>query len=37
MEEITVFTYSLSLSKREWAKASQARWAAGELWSRLVS
>ena len=36
MEEITVFTYSLSLSRREWAKVSQARWATGELWSRLV-
>ena len=36
MEEVTVFTYSLSLSKQEWAKVSQARWAAGELWSRLV-
>ena len=36
MQETTVFTYRVSLSKTEWAKASKARRAAGDLWTRLV-
>lgn len=36
MQETTVFTYRISLSKTEWAKASSARKAAGDLWTRLV-
>ena len=36
MQETTVFTYRVSLSQTEWKKASQARLAAGELWTRLV-
>ena len=36
MLETTVFTYRVSLSKTEWAKASAARKAAAELWTRLV-
>ena len=30
--ETTVFTYRVSLSPTEWAKASEARRAAGDLW-----
>ena len=36
MQETTVFTYRVSLSQTEWAKASDARRAAGDLWTRLV-
>ena len=36
MQETTVFAYRVSLSPTEWAKASDARRAAGDLWTRLV-
>jgi putative transposase len=36
MQETTVFTYRMSLSSTDWAKASAARRAAGDLWTRLV-
>ena len=36
MQETTVFTYRVSLSPTEWVKATDARWAAGNLWTRLV-
>lgn len=36
MQETTVFTYRVSLSRSEWAKATDARRAAGDLWTRLV-
>ena len=36
MQETTVFTYRVSLSPTEWAKASETRHAAGDLWTRLV-
>ncbi len=36
MQETTVFCYRVSLSSTEWAKASDARRAAGDLWTRLV-
>ncbi len=36
MQETTVFTYRVSLSQTEWEKASEARRAAGDLWTRLV-
>ncbi|NMP23563.1 RNA-guided endonuclease InsQ/TnpB family protein [Sulfobacillus harzensis] len=36
MQETTVFPYRVSLSPTEWAKASDARRAAGDLWTRLV-
>ena len=36
MQETTVFTYHVSLSPTEWEKASEARRAAGDLWTRLV-
>ncbi|NMP24687.1 RNA-guided endonuclease InsQ/TnpB family protein [Sulfobacillus harzensis] len=36
MQETTVFTYRVSLPPREWAKASDTRYAAGDLWTRLV-
>ncbi|WP_053958299.1 hypothetical protein [Sulfobacillus thermosulfidooxidans] len=35
MRETTVFTYRVTLSPTEWNKASQARRAAGDLWTRL--
>ena len=36
MHETTVFTYRVSLSPTEWAKASETRHAAGDLWTRWV-
>jgi len=36
MHETTVFTYRVALSPTEWDKASDARRAAGDLWTRLV-
>ena len=36
MQETTVLAYRVSLSPTEWAKASDARRAAGDLWTRLV-
>jgi len=36
MQETTVFTCRMSLSPTEWAKATEARRAAGHLWTRLV-
>jgi len=36
MQETTVFTYRVSLSQTEWAKASEARRAAGDVWTRLL-
>ncbi|WP_053960333.1 RNA-guided endonuclease InsQ/TnpB family protein [Sulfobacillus thermosulfidooxidans] len=36
MQETTVFTYRVALSPTEWDKASAARRAAGDLWTRLV-
>ena len=36
MQETTVYSYRVSLSPTEWAKASDARRAAGDLWTRLV-
>lgn len=36
MQETTVSTYRVALSQTEWEKASNARRAAGELWTRLV-
>ncbi len=36
MQETTVSSYRVSLSPTEWAKASDARRAAGDLWTRLV-
>lgn len=36
VHETTVFPYRVSLSPTEWAKASDARRAAGDLWTRLV-
>ena len=36
MQETTVFTYRVALSQTEWEKASEARRAAGDLWTRLV-
>ena len=36
MPETTVFTYRIVLSQTEWQKASKARRAAGDLWTRLV-
>lgn len=36
VQETTVFSYRFSMSRKEWAKASLARKAAGELWTRLV-
>ncbi len=36
LHETTVFTYHVSLPPTEWAKASAARRAAGDLWTRLV-
>ncbi len=36
MQETTVYWYRVSLSPTEWAKASDARRAAGDLWTRLV-
>ncbi len=35
MQETTVFTYHVSLSQTEWEKASEARRATGDLWTRL--
>ena len=36
MQETTVFTYHVSLSQTKWEKASEARRAAGDLWTGLV-
>ena len=36
MQDTTVFTYRVSLSPSEWAKATEARRAADQLWTRLV-
>ena len=36
MQETTVFSYRVSLPPTEWAKASETRRAAGDLWTRLV-
>ena len=36
MLETTVFTYRVSLAPTEWAKATDARRATGDLWTRLV-
>ena len=36
MQETTVFIYRIVLSQTEWQKASEARHAAGDLWTRLV-
>ena len=36
MQETTVFTYRVSVPPSQWAKASEARRAAGDVWTRLV-
>lgn len=36
MQETAVFTYRMALPPTEWAKASGARQAAGDLWTSLV-
>jgi len=36
MRETTVFIYRVALPPTEWAKAADARRAAGDVWTRLV-